>query len=211
MSWYFYVAVGHGRVVLVDAGTDEFVRRPEGARRKSWAIERARSVPDALALIGLAPSHVTDVIVTHRHWDHVDGIVHFPRARVHAHPGEWSSMGKRLRKATARIEAEGRFVPVAGTPATPVQGITIREAGRHTAHHCTVSVKCARSTFVIGGDGAYLFDNLAKRLPITQTKDPEGNQRDMAELGGVGVVLPGHDPKLFVRYPGPPGVAVLCR
>jgi glyoxylase-like metal-dependent hydrolase (beta-lactamase superfamily II) len=36
----------------------------------------------ALAPLGIAPKDVTDVVVTHVHWDHPDGADLFPNARV---------------------------------------------------------------------------------------------------------------------------------
>src|SRR5204863_2300863 len=65
-----------GRNVLVDAGfyRDNFVRqwKPVDFMRPSEAVARA----------GVKPEDVTDVIISHVHWDHLDGIDLFPKARV---------------------------------------------------------------------------------------------------------------------------------
>src|SRR4051812_39659170 len=65
-----------GRVVLMDAGfyRDKFVGRwkPAGFQRPSDAVARA----------GVRPEDVTDIIVSHVHWDHLDGADLFPRARI---------------------------------------------------------------------------------------------------------------------------------
>src|SRR3954469_18147026 len=57
---------GNGRVALVDVGS--FAQR--------------QLVVDGLARHGLKPDHVTDVLLTHSHWDHSVNWVMFPKARV---------------------------------------------------------------------------------------------------------------------------------
>src|SRR5262249_33105638 len=37
---------------------------------------------DTLAKLGLSPADITDVIITHMHWDHADGVDLFPNAKV---------------------------------------------------------------------------------------------------------------------------------
>ena len=36
----------------------------------------------ALRQVGIQPDAVTDIIVSHSHWDHADGVDLFPRAKV---------------------------------------------------------------------------------------------------------------------------------
>src|SRR5439155_1328016 len=65
-----------GRNVLMDAGfyRGKFVTRwkPKDFERPSVAIAR----------VGLKPEDVTDLIISHIHWDHADGADLFPNARV---------------------------------------------------------------------------------------------------------------------------------
>ena len=64
-----------GRTVLVDAG----FYRPQFLRKNVAGYTR----PDrALERLGIRPEQVTDVVVTHMHWDHVNGVDLFPKARV---------------------------------------------------------------------------------------------------------------------------------
>ena len=37
---------------------------------------------DAVAKLGLKPEDITDVIISHMHWDHADGMDLFPKAKV---------------------------------------------------------------------------------------------------------------------------------
>lgn len=204
MSWYFWLALGHGRAVLIDTGTDRFALKPEGRTARRWSIRRSRAVPDALAATGLAPADITDVILTHHHWDHVEGLDHFESARIHAKAHEW---------VLFRDGFDG-VDPFDETPAQPLPGITILEAGLHTAHHCVVELECGDGPIVVGGDGAYLFHNLEAGVAVSVTLDEDLNIADMRRLGervGDGRVLPGHDPEIFERFDSPrEGIARIC-
>jgi glyoxylase-like metal-dependent hydrolase (beta-lactamase superfamily II) len=219
MSWYFYVAVGFGEVVLIDAGTDRFHDEPEGPLARKWSVARSRSVPAALASLGLTPDDVTHVILTHHHWDHVDGVVHLAKAVAHMPKGEWNMLIKHahgeLRAALDAMQAGGGYRGFTKTPHSPLDGLTIIETGRHTAHHCAVRVDCPDGPRIISGDGAYLFRNIEQGVAITATKSPKRNVADLKALvrdaGPSGVVLPGHDPQIFERFPsGVDGIARLC-
>ena len=65
------------RVVLVDAGfhRDKFVARwkPDGYSTPAKAVDAA---------LGIPPERVTDIVISHIHWDHADGVDLFPKARV---------------------------------------------------------------------------------------------------------------------------------
>ncbi len=211
MSWLFYVVVGHQRVVLVDTGTDVFAARPRGVRARGWRVGWRRRVVESLETIRLRPADVTDILLTHRHWDHVGGTPRFPRARVHMHRGEWRGMSRAIRNqvpaARRRLWRKSPYVPHAG--------LTMRIAGRHTRFHAVVEVRCRDRTIALVGDGAYLWKNLRDRRPVTVTRHPRQNVREMAALTkrlGVWNVLPGHEPQIFSRYAsGDPHVAVICR
>lgn len=212
MSWYFFVVVGHGRVVLVDCGTDALSRAGRRSLRERWSIARAVGVEEALARLGLGPEQVTDVVLTHHHWDHVGGLAAFPRASVHAHRHEWRRVPSRLRRP---VEEDGRLRALAGAENELWPGLRVREGGRHTANHVMVELDCGERTVVIAGDAAYLYRNVDEGLPVTVTASEERNVADVAravEAVGAENVLPGHDPAVFERHPsGADGVAAICR
>src|SRR5689334_15776883 len=65
-----------GRVALVDTGfhRDRYF--------KQFTVRDFVTPSDALAPLGIGPAEVTDVFLTHMHWDHAGGLDLFPRARV---------------------------------------------------------------------------------------------------------------------------------
>ena len=65
-------AVEHeGRLLLVDTGEITSARNVPFAR---FEVEREDELPDALAAAGLSPEDVDEVVLTHHHGDHVDGL-----------------------------------------------------------------------------------------------------------------------------------------
>src|SRR5579862_3889825 len=67
---------GGGRNILVDSGfyRDQFF--------KQWHVTEFVKPSEVIARVGLKPEDITDVIVTHMHWDHADGMDLFPKARI---------------------------------------------------------------------------------------------------------------------------------
>src|SRR6202142_4545033 len=67
---------GSGRNILVDSGFyhDRFF--------KDCHVTDFTKPSDALKRVGLKPEDITDVIITHMHWDHADGMDLFPNARI---------------------------------------------------------------------------------------------------------------------------------
>jgi len=211
MSWYFFVVVGRGRVVLVDCGTDALSRPGRAQLRTRWSIAHATTVTDAIARLGLVPADVTDIVLTHHHWDHAGALGLFSQATVHAHRAEWRSVPSRLRGPVERSERLSLF---GGQSAELWPGLAVREAGRHTEHQVMVELECARGPVVLASDAAYLDRNVEERRAVTVTIDRAANVADVAaaaERVGRQNVIPGHDPLIFERFPSPvPGVAAIC-
>ena len=63
-------------IIIVDTGYDY-----EEAQRRNRPIDRSPS--EALKAININDSQVTDVIITHLHYDHAGGLIEFPNAKFH--------------------------------------------------------------------------------------------------------------------------------
>lgn len=208
MSWMFFVARRGARVVLVDVGTDRFVEPRGRGERRSWRVTRAVPVIEALARLELSPDDVTDVVLTHHHWDHVDALGRYPTARVHAHRREWSRLPAALRVPVER----SRRLSLARDGAL-FDGFTLRTVGAHTRAQRMVEIDCAEGRTILASDAAYLFRNLEERRAVAVTASPARNLAalEQAAARAPGRVIPGHDPAVFTRFPSTDGVATLCR
>ena len=204
---------GRRRTVLVDAGfyRDAFVRR--------WKPADYQRPSVALAAVGVRPEDVTDLIVSHVHWDHLDGADLFPNARVWIQRAEYEhhvdSAGHALDRAIdtadasmlARLRAAGRVTLVDGDSTQVLPGVTVYTGGRHTFASQYVGVATPHGTVVLASDNAYLYENLMTHHPIAQTLDTASNlaaQARMLRLAGTpSRIVPGHDPTVFERFPAP--------
>ncbi len=199
-----------GRVVVVDAG---FKRADLLARWKPVDYVRPDS---AVARAGVEPSQVTDVIVSHIHWDHFDGADLFPNARVWIQDDEVThhvdSAGRVLDRAIDRPDAEmlhalrvaGRVMRVPGDAQEILPGITVYTGGKHTFQSQYAGVRTSGGTVVIASDNVYLYENLDRRVPIAQTLDAASNLAAQARMATIAsaprLIVPGHDPAVFVRF-----------
>ena len=208
-----WLARAPGRTVLVDAGfyRDKFMRRwrPTSYERPSTAIAR----------VGLQPGDVTDIVISHVHWDHLDGADLFPRARLWIQRAEYEyyvDSAGRARSATidsldaamlASLARAGRVTLVPGDSVEIIPGITVYIGGKHTYASQYASVSTAAGVVVIASDNAYLYENLEQRRPITQTLDSLSNLRAQDRMHRLAsarsLVVPGHDPGVFTRFPTP--------
>src|SRR5437016_9722510 len=67
---------GGGKNILVDSGfyREQFF--------KQWKVADFLKPSDAVRRAGVSPEQITDVIITHMHWDHADGMDLFPNAKI---------------------------------------------------------------------------------------------------------------------------------
>jgi len=200
------------RVVLVDAGfyRDKFLQQ--------WHPNHFVRPSDALADgLGIQPDAVTDIIVSHSHWDHADGIDLFPRAKVWIQKDEYEyyvgPAGEVLHRGGVDAEdarmftalkSDGRVELVDGDDREILPGIRVYTGGKHTFASQFVSVPTRAGTVVLASDNVYLYENLDKHAAIAQTLDAASNliaQDRMLKLAASPrLVIPGHDPAVFERF-----------
>ena len=206
------VDASSGRVILVDAGfyRDKFIAswKPQDYVRPSVALQQG---------LNIAPERVTDIIVTHSHWDHLDGADLFPKATIWIQKAEFDYYfdpagtvrnrgGLDPADATmlAALRAEGRVRLVDGDNQEILPGIRVYTGGKHTFESQFVGVKTPEGTLILASDNAYLYRNIENGLAIAQTLDAASNiaaQKRMIELAGdASRVIPGHDPTVFTRF-----------
>ena len=212
IAFTVWVMRAPGRIVLLDAGfyREKFIARwkPLDFVTPAEALKRG---------LGIAPEEVTDVVISHTHWDHADGVDLFPRATVWIQKDEYDyyigPQGEVLHtggadaddaKMFAALKDAGRVRLVDGDTREILPGIVVYTGGKHTYQSQFVGVQTSSGTVVLASDNAYLYENLDKRLPIAQTLDAEANlaaQRRMLKLAASpALVIPGHDPAVFERF-----------
>ena len=211
---------GHGRNILVDSGFyhDRFF--------KDWHVTDFTKPSDTLKRVGLKPEEITDVIITHMHWDHADGADLFPNARIWIQKDElayyaleaWQSkkthggIDEDDVLTLVKLNMQGRVGLVDGDAQEIIPGITCYIGGKHTYQSQYVGVQTTAGTVVLASDNMYLYENLEKHVPIAATLDAASNLRAQDRMKQIaarpGLIIPGHDPAVFAKFPNiAPGVA----
>jgi glyoxylase-like metal-dependent hydrolase (beta-lactamase superfamily II) len=202
----------NGRQVLVDSG---FYRQKF---LDQWKPRDFRSPAGAVAAAGVAPEAITDIIISHAHWDHVDGVDLFPKATVwiqreeyRYYTGEaWQQRNTHGgidgddMQALLKINLEGRLRFVEGDDQEIIPGIRCYIGGKHTRESQFVSVKTGAGTAVFTSDNVYLYENLEKHVPIAATLDAASNLKAQDRVRTLAsdprLIVPGHDPLVFERF-----------
>src|ERR1051326_2777827 len=203
---------GGGKNILVDAGfyREQFL--------KQWKVADFAKPSEAVRRAGIAPEEITDVIITHMHWDHADGMDLFPNAKVWLQKDEleyYAGSAWQSRRthggidpddvmAAVKLNVQGKVGLVNGDAQEILPGITCYTGGKHTYASQFVAVNTGGGTVVLASDNMYLWENLEKHAAISQTLDAASNlraQERMRELAGDAKrIVPGHDPAVMTRY-----------
>ena len=205
---------GGGRNILFDSG---FHR----ARWfKEWTIKNYLRPDKAVALAGVRPEEITDVVISHAHWDHLGGIDLFPKATVWIQREEyryytadaWQPGGDHGGidpedvQELVRLNTAGRLRLIEGDDVELFPGIRAYTGGRHTFASQYLRVE-GHPPFVLASDNVYLYRNLIEHKPSATFSESDypanlGNQKRMIELAGsVDRVIPGHDALQTQKYP----------
>jgi len=211
IAMMFWLIKGGGRNILFDCGfyRDQFMRQwhPVDYEKPSLAIQRA----------GLKPEDITDVIISHIHWDHADGFDLFPKAKIWIQKEEleyYAGEAWQGHRRTAadpddilglvKANTEGKVGLVKGDAQEIFPGIACYIGGKHTWQSQFISVNTASGTVVLASDNVYLNENLEKHLPIAATLDAESNLRAQDRMKQMAaspkLIIAGHDPAVMKDF-----------
>jgi glyoxylase-like metal-dependent hydrolase (beta-lactamase superfamily II) len=204
---------GGGRNILFDSG---FHRE---RWFKEWTIKDYLRPDEAVRLAGVKPAEVTDVVISHAHWDHMGGIDLFPKAVVWIQKDEfryytqdaWQPGGDHGGidpddvQQLVRLNTEGRLRLVNGDNVEIFPGIRAYTGARHTFASQYLRVD-GTPPFVLASDSVYLYRNLAEHKPSATFSEADYpanllNQERMIQLAGSpDRVVPGHDALQFQKF-----------
>ncbi|MGO9649078.1 MAG: N-acyl homoserine lactonase family protein [Terriglobales bacterium] len=220
IAMMIWLVRGNGRNILVDSGFyhERFF--------KDWQIKDFTKPSETLKRVGLKPEDITDVVISHMHWDHADGMDLFPNARIwiqkeelEYYAGEaWQSkdahggIDEEDVLTLVKLNTQGRVGMVNGDAQEIIPGVTCYTGGKHTYQSQYVGVQTTAGTVVLASDNMYLYENLERHAPIATTVDAASNLRAQERMKQIaarpGFIVPGHDPAVFAKFPNPvPGVA----
>lgn len=211
MDYFVWLVRGDKRTVLIDTG---FTAAMAARRRRRFL----RCPSEGLRALGVATDEVSDVIVTHLHYDHAGNFALFPRATFHVQDLEMRFATGRHMCEHAQREAyepedvvalvrevyNGRVRFHDGTDELAT-GIELHLVGGHTMGLQVVTVATERGRVVVASDASHYYANMqsARPFPIVYDVDAmiEGWKRLRALAPSEDHIVPGHDPDVLRRYP----------
>jgi glyoxylase-like metal-dependent hydrolase (beta-lactamase superfamily II) len=222
IDYFIWVVRNEERLIVVDTGFD-------WPACKARARQMVKHPIDGLRALGVDPSAVRDVVITHLHYDHAGNLSAFPAATFHLQDAEMAyATGRcmchaRLRAAfdvedvvtMVRRVYDGRVRFVDGD-AEIAPGVSVHHVPGHTRGLQCVRVETRRGPVVLASDAAHFYANLRQQNPFPIVVDMAAMMESWAKLerlaGHPDRVVPGHDPAvltLYPRYPSPSVEAVL--
>ena len=185
--------------------------------------------PDkAVQLAGLEADEVTDIIISHAHWDHMGGIDLFPNATIWIQKSEfeyytgaaWQEGGRHGgidpedMLTLVRRNTNGKLRLVNGDDVEIFPGIRVFTGARHTYSSQYILVE-TDPPYVLASDNCYLYRNLETKSPVATFTPEDGvanveaQARMIALAGSSERVIPGHDFQQFKRFPGKERIAFI--
>lgn len=214
MVWL--VRDGNGRNILVDAGFHKDIEEA-----KQLGVTDYIRPDSALLRLGVKAIDITDIILSHPHWDHMDGIDLFPYAKIWIQKDDYNyfvgtawqkdglSFGFNKRDVRKLVEANlaGKLNLVEGDDREIIPGIKVYTGSRHTYNSQYVVVQSGVNKIVIASDNIYSYYNLEhlKSAPEMATFDKVGYVKAMERMktltSDTKFIIPGHDGLLFSKFP----------
>ncbi len=215
MDYFCWVLRRGEEVILVDTGYDaqEGIARGRPVRRDPAA---------ALAPLGLTAEAITQIIVTHLHYDHAGGLHLFPNATLHMQAAEMAyATGPCMCHDTLRMpftaghicEAVKRLysgqVVFHDGDAEVAEGVSVHCIGGHSRGLQCVRVRTQAGWMVLASDASHYYENMMARKPFPIVVDLQNMLDGFARMETLAsrpeLIVPGHDPKVCEVFA--PGVA----
>jgi glyoxylase-like metal-dependent hydrolase (beta-lactamase superfamily II) len=211
LNYYVWAIVGRQKTFVVDTGFGADV-----AKRRGRTI--TAPVDEGLRAIGIEAPEVSDVIITHLHYDHCGNDELFENATYHLQDAEMEYATGRCmchRGISHAFEADDVARMVKRVYAGRVQfhngtdelapGITVHRIGGHTKGLQSIVVATARGPVVLASDASHFYAHIEQRraFPVLYNLGEllDGYNTLNRLAGSPDHIIPGHDPLVIDRFP----------
>jgi glyoxylase-like metal-dependent hydrolase (beta-lactamase superfamily II) len=186
ISFTIYLIQTQGKNILVDAGCDDGAGFPMSVFKKPVEV---------LAECGISPEEITDVVLTHRHHDHVEAVRYYKNAMIYIQEEEYQSARKYI--------PEDLRVQLFREECTIAENVTVKKIGGHT-HGSSIVLA---GQYVLCGDECYHAKCLTDGICTGATKNEEKSMAFLAEYSKEKYIpLLLHDPGIM---PGKVGAMIV--
>jgi len=211
LDYFVWIVRRNDCTFVVDTG---FGKEAAARRKREWL----RCPAESLRLLGLDAAQVSDVVLTHLHYDHAGNLDRFPRARFHLQDREIAfATGRCMCHQTlrapfdldntlemVRLVYSERAVFHDGD-AELVPGLTLHRVGGHSAGLQVLRVWTRRGWVVVASDASHLYANFEQRRPFPIVYNTAEMLEGFKLLDRLAEspehIVPGHDPLVMKYYP----------
>jgi len=200
-----------GKNILVDAGfLDTLKVHGSDYTRPDLILQR----------IGINPSEISDIILTHPHFDHIGGINLFPKAVVWMQKddydyfmgGAWQKQGiaigfqKNDVRNLVELNLAGRLNLIRGDNFEIFPGVRVFIGSKHTYEnqYILVNSNSQKDRILIASDAVWFYQNLRQLRPATLCHDPDAYVAAMERMKTFvlksELIIPGHDDLVFSKF-----------
>lgn len=196
--------IRHGKdYILWDVGLDEgLLGHPEVTSEQTVSLDEA--IVPQLARLGIEPSQISAIGISHYHGDHLAQIGHFPQATLFIGKADFEVIkanagGAKLfapwvgGKSPLRLATGDRDVFGDGS-------VTMLSTPGHTPGHMSLLVRLGGRSVLLSGDAVHLREQLGTRNPPGNGTDLAAARKSVARLLAVAkrmkaVIVVQHEPK----------------
>lgn len=201
----------HDRNILVDAGFIDTTHTVKDYIR-----------PDSILLqLNISPQEISDIIMTHPHYDHIGGITLFPNATIWMNQDDYeyfigpaweqggvsTAFNKNDVNNIIRIKSQGRLKLIKGDNIEFMPGIKAFTGSKHTFEniYLLVNSNSPKNKTILASDAIWFYLNLEKEMPISLCLDSvsyvKAIKRMKTLVSNQNLIIPGHDNKVFQKFP----------
>jgi len=211
MDYFVWLIRNQTHTVLVDTGFNEAAAQARGRTFLRCPIA-------ALSLLEVSAAQLSDVVLTHLHYDHAGNIDMLPGATFHVQEKELHyACGRHMCHSVLRhaydvedvVDLVRRVyadrVKFHSPRAVLAPGIELNLIGGHTQGLQCVRVHTARGWVVLASDASHYYENMMRASPfpivfnVADMLDGFDTLRALADSPAH--IIPGHDPQVCQLYP----------
>lgn len=213
ICYMVYVVKGNNKTILVDAG---FTETPPMYNMRAFTYIRPDSI---LKRININPNDITDIILTHPHWDHIGGIDLFPNVMLWMQEADFNYfVGAAWQKGVdnsgfnskdvlkvIQKNIDKKLTLIKGDNVEIMPNIRVYTGSKHTYESQYVSVETGTNKVILASDNAWYYYNLTSLLSIPITFDQKAYIQNLKRMEmmvkDIDLIIPGHDPAVFSKFP----------